>query len=171
MAFDLLDVRGRRITGQPLTERRQRLIDLVGRLSHPLVIAPDYIVGKRFLSGKDILAVAAAEHYQWRERIWDNGDIMEMCHPWHCGPPFCLSCFVYHTINSNPGGLNVKPLSHRTLSLIVMPFGTAPHCRQLPCCTSHINPHSPIRAANRMNGRIHCTNHKRSRPFVPKIQK
>ena len=45
MAFDLLYVRGRRITGQPLTERCQRLIDLVGRLSHPLVIAPDYIVG------------------------------------------------------------------------------------------------------------------------------
>jgi len=45
MAFDLLYVRGRRITGQPLTERRQRLIDLVGRLSHPLAIAPDYIVG------------------------------------------------------------------------------------------------------------------------------
>jgi len=45
MAFDLLYVRGRRITGQPLTERRQRLIDLVGRLSHPVAIAPDYIVG------------------------------------------------------------------------------------------------------------------------------
>jgi len=45
MAFDLLYVRGRRITSQPLIERRQQLIDLVGRLSHPLVIAPDYIVG------------------------------------------------------------------------------------------------------------------------------
>jgi len=45
MAFDLLYVRGRRITGQPLIERRQQLIDLVGRLSHPLVIVPDYIVG------------------------------------------------------------------------------------------------------------------------------
>jgi len=45
MAFDLLYVRGQRITGQPLTERRQRLIDLVGRLSHPLLIAPDYVVG------------------------------------------------------------------------------------------------------------------------------
>jgi len=45
MAFDLLYVGGRRITGQPLTERRKRLIDLVGRLGHPLLIVPDYVVG------------------------------------------------------------------------------------------------------------------------------
>jgi bifunctional non-homologous end joining protein LigD len=45
MAFDLLYVRGRRITGQPLIERRQRLIDLVARLSHPLLIVPEYVVG------------------------------------------------------------------------------------------------------------------------------
>jgi len=45
MAFDLLYVRGRRITQQPLVERRQRLIELVGRLGHPLLIVPDCIVG------------------------------------------------------------------------------------------------------------------------------
>ncbi|GAG06755.1 unnamed protein product, partial [marine sediment metagenome] len=45
MAFDLLYVRGRRITGQPLIERRQQLIELVGRLGHPLLIVPDYVVG------------------------------------------------------------------------------------------------------------------------------
>ncbi len=45
MAFDLLYVQGQRITSQPLSERRQRLIDLVGRLGHPLLIVPDYVVG------------------------------------------------------------------------------------------------------------------------------
>ena len=53
MAFDLLYVRGRRITGQPLIERRQRLIELVGRLSHPLLIVPDCVVGHgmKFFAG------------------------------------------------------------------------------------------------------------------------
>ena len=36
---------GRRITGQPLSERRQRLIELVGRLGQPLLIVPDCVVG------------------------------------------------------------------------------------------------------------------------------
>ena len=45
MAFDLPYVRGRRITGQPLSERRQQLIELVGRLGHPLLIVPDCVVG------------------------------------------------------------------------------------------------------------------------------
>jgi ATP-dependent DNA ligase len=45
MAFDLLYVRGRRITGWPLSERRQRLIELVGRLGHPLLIVPGCVIG------------------------------------------------------------------------------------------------------------------------------
>jgi len=28
-----------------LTERRKGLVDLVGRLNHPLMIGPDYVVG------------------------------------------------------------------------------------------------------------------------------
>jgi len=53
MAFDLLYVRGRRITSQPLIERRKWLIDLVGRVGHPLLIVPDCVVehGMEFFAG------------------------------------------------------------------------------------------------------------------------
>jgi len=49
-----LYVRGRRITGQPLSERRQRLIELVGRLGHPLLIVPDCVVGLEGMMAKCI---------------------------------------------------------------------------------------------------------------------